>query len=236
MSTSGVCGDLTAAEASCFAMSRILAVAGHDLKQPIQVAMLCMEKAIEEGVTKEAAYRLRIALEAMTRLCSEFDDIARLSQMNAVLPSHDVVRMAEVLSRVERDWRMHAQLRSIDLNVCGSDHLVRTDPDMLHTILRNFVGNALKYSAAGGNVRVTCRAEGGNLSVDVEDNGCGIAPAILDRIFDAFERGDQARHSDGLGLGLLIVHQTAGLLHHRVSVRSVKNEGSRFSIEVPLHS
>ncbi|MCA1536693.1 HAMP domain-containing histidine kinase [Bradyrhizobium sp. NBAIM03] len=235
MPTSGICNDGTAVEASRLAMSRMMAVAGHDLKQPIQVAMLCMEKAVEEGVTKKAAHLLRTAVEAMGRLSSELNDIARLSQMHSVFPKRRVVRMTEVLSRIGREWRMHAHLRRINLTVCRSDHLVRTDPEMLYTILRNFLDNALKYSEAGGHIRVICRAAGDNLRVDVEDDGCGIAPGVLDRIFDAFERGDQSDHSDGLGLGLLIAHQTAGLLRHRISVRSVQDSGSRFSVEVPLH-
>jgi signal transduction histidine kinase len=212
-----------------------MAVAGHDLKQPIQVAMLCLERALDEGVTTEAARRLRFALDAMKRLDSELSDIARLSQASAFAPLRQVIRIADVLSRIEHDWRMHAQLRQIDLDICRSDLLVTTDPDMLHTILRNIVGNALKYSANGSQVRVVCEVRGDILDVSVEDDGCGIDPAIIDRIFDAFERGHQTTQSDGLGLGLLIVRQTADMLHHRVSVYSGTSGGSRFSVELPLH-
>lgn len=143
--------------------------------------------------------------------------------------------MAHVMARLERDWRFYAEACRIEMKLCRSDLLVETDPDMLHTILRNFVGNALKYAGPGGHVRVACRNEPGRLSVEVEDDGCGIAASRLEDIFAAFERGSQSGRSDGLGLGLAIVRQTADLLRHPVSVRSVENEGSVFSIELPLH-
>lgn len=218
------------------AMARIMAVAGHDLRQPLHVAMMSMARAVEEGVTAVGADRLRIALDAMKRLDSELQEIARLSQMGGALhPSREVVRMADVLARLERDWQFYAEACRIDLKFCRSDLRVETDPDMLHTILRNFIGNALKYAGPGGHVRVGCRPRSDRLIVEVEDDGCGIAAARLESIFTAFERGDQLGRSDGLGLGLAIVRQTADLLGHPVSVRSVENEGSVFSIELPLH-
>ena len=66
-------------------MSRILAVAGHDLKQPIGLAMLSIGRAVDEGVSVAAAHRLSIALDALKRLVGEMNDVARLSQMNAAL-------------------------------------------------------------------------------------------------------------------------------------------------------
>jgi signal transduction histidine kinase len=224
------------ANMSLLAMSRIMAVAGHDLKQPLHVAMLSMARAVEEGVPAAAAYRLRVALDAMMRLNSELSDIARLSQMDGALqPNHRVVRVADILSRVDRDWRFYAEACGTDLQVCSTDLLVETDPDMLHTIIRNFIGNALKYSGPGGHVRVNCRLQHDRLHIDVEDDGCGISASRFESIFNAFDRGDQADRTEGLGLGLTIVRQTADLLHHQVTVRSVENKGSIFSIELPRH-
>jgi signal transduction histidine kinase len=229
--------DATAPAAmSPLAMSRIMAVAGHDLKQPLHVAMLSMERAVDQGVPATAAYCLRVALDAMKRLNSELSDIARLSQIEGALQPHRrPVQVAEILSRVERDWRFYAEACGIDLQVCASDLLVETDPDMLHTIIRNFIGNALKYSGPGGHVRVGCREQPDRLSIDVEDDGCGISDARLESIFNAFERGDQNGRTDGLGLGLTIVRHTADLLRHLVTVRSVENRGSIFSVELPRY-
>jgi signal transduction histidine kinase len=197
--------------------------------------MLSIGRAVDEGVSAAAAYRLNIALDALKRLSGELSDIARLSQMNASLaPRRKAVQVSEVLARVERDWSFYAEVCGIDLEVGTSELFVQTDPDMLHSIIRNLVWNALKYCGRGGHVRVSGRLDRSQVRIEVEDNGCGIPTARLDGIFDAFERGDQAGRSDGLGLGLTIVRQTADLLRHPICVRSVENEGSVFSIELPL--
>lgn len=216
-------------------MARLMAVAGHDLKQPLQVALLSIIRAVGEGVAPPVASRLGVALDALRRLNTELEDIARLSQRDEALePQHKVVVLEEVMARVEREWRCYADICGTRLQVRLPRAFVETDPEMLATILRNLVGNAIKFSGPGGQVCVTSRLLGDRISIDVHDTGSGIPTAQLSRIFDAFERGEQACHTNGLGLGLLIVRQTAEMLGHPVSVRSIENEGSTFSVELPL--
>ncbi len=238
MSAAGSVDEVAAlAEASRQGMARLMAVAGHDLKQPLQVAMLSLVRAVGEGLPVEAARRLRIALDAMKRLGAELDDIARLSQReDALRPQPRAVLLDDVLAQVERDWRVYAEACGTRLEIRWPTVFVETDPVMLRTILRNLVGNAIKYSGPRGHVHIGWRLRGDTISVDVHDDGGGIPAANLARIFDAFERGDQQGRSEGLGLGLTIVRQTAELLRHPVSVRSVENEGSTFSVELPLLS
>jgi signal transduction histidine kinase len=224
-----------AAEQSRQAMARLMAVAGHDLKQPIQVATLSIALAIGESVPARVAKRLRIALDAMRRLNSELDDIARLSQQHiAALPRPRSVDLDEILAEVERDWRAYAGASGTALEIGLSGVRIETDPAMLRTILRNLVGNAIRHAGPRGRVSISCRRRGDRLRISVQDDGDGIPVAHLSRIFDAFERCGAPGHDDGLGLGLTIVRQTAELLHHPLSVRSVENEGSTFSIELPL--
>jgi len=223
------------AERSRQAMARLMAVAGHDLKQPIQVATLSIALAIGESIPARAAKRLMIALDAMRRLNSELDDIARLSQQHiATLPRPRSVDLDEILAEVERDWRVYADASGTALEIGPSGVRVETDPAMLRTILRNLVGNAIRHAGPRGQVSISCRRRGDRLRISVRDDGDGIPVAHLSRIFDAFGRCGVPGHDDGLGLGLTIVRQTAELLHHPLSVRSVENEGSTFSIELPL--
>lgn len=224
-----------AAEASRAAMSRLMAVAGHDLRQPIQVAMLSVARAISDGVSAPAARRLTLALDAMKRLVTELDDIARLSQRDESLrPDRRAVYLDDILSEVERDWRAYADACGTGLEIKSARAHVETDPTMLKTILRNLVGNAIRHSGPRGHVLVSCRRQADTLVIDVEDDGNGIPVTYLARIFDAFERCGAAGTDDGLGLGLTIVRQTAEMLGHPVSVRSVENEGSIFSVALPL--
>lgn len=212
-----------AAEASRQAMARLLAVAGHDLRQPIQVAMLSIDMAIGQKVPALTTERLTIALDAMRRLATELDDIARLSQYDyALRPQPQAVDLDDVLADVQRDWRVYADFCGTKLDIGRSSAQVETDPVMLKTILRNLIGNAIRQSGPHGRVRVASRRQGDRLNVDVQDNGGGIAVAHLARIFNAFERCGATGSDDGLGLGLTIVRQTARMLGHPISVRSLK--------------
>lgn len=225
----------SAAERSRQEMARLMAVAGHDLKQPIQVAMLSIAMAIGGKVPAPAARRLKVALEAMKRLNVELDDIARLSQYDgAMTPRPRPVHLGALLAEVGADWRGYADACGTVLNIGGHSGYVATDPRMLKTILRNLIGNAIRHAGPRGHVSVSCQRQADRIRIDVDDDGDGIPAAYLSRIFDAFERGSKAGSGDGLGLGLTIVRQTAELLRHPVSVRSVENEGSTFSIEVPF--
>ncbi len=224
-----------AAETARSSMARLLAVAGHDLRQPLQVALMSVARAVEDGVSPGAAKRLAFALDAMMRLGSELDDIARLSQRDVALrPQRRVLPIDDVLSDVERDWRVYAEARGTRLEIRSTRARIETDPAMLKCILRNLVGNAIRHGGRGGRVVVSCRRQDGLLVIDVADDGAGIPVAHLSRIFDAFERCGAADGEEGLGLGLTIVKQTAEMLGHPIAIRSIENEGTVFSIAVPL--
>jgi signal transduction histidine kinase len=100
---------------------------------------------------------------------------------------------------------------------------------LLSGILRNLVGNAIKYSEPKGRVLIGCRRSGRNVRIDVCDTGIGITSEQLSRIFEAFTRLDSKR-CDGLGIGLFIVRRAIEVLGHRIDVSSVASRGSRFSI------
>jgi signal transduction histidine kinase len=96
-------------------------------------------------------------------------------------------------------------------------------------MLRNLIRNAIEYTPPGGGVFVTSRRCGSELRIEVRDTGAGIRASALSMIFRAFQRADTSR-TDGLGLGLYIVKHAADLLGHRVDVRSVEGQGSRFTV------
>ncbi len=222
------------AEASRLAMSRLMAVAGHDLKQPLQVAVMSIVRAAGEPVQSRAAARLRIALDALTRLGSELDDLARSSLSEAGMqPVIRPVQVGSVMAAVERDWRVYAEECGVELRFRCPSITVDTDEAMLRTMLRNLVGNAVKFCSRGGRVVVGCRRRGGSVLLQIHDNGYGISASRLASIFDAFERGDWEGRGEGLGLGLHIVRQTANALGHPISVRSIDGEGSTFSVTLP---
>ncbi|AWN37142.1 sensor histidine kinase [Methylobacterium radiodurans] len=222
------------AEAARSAMARLLAVAGHDLKQPLQVALMAIERAVSDGVAPRAAARLGLASDALVRLGRELDDLARSSQSGDAPPRLDPVPLAPLLNAVVAEWQPYADAIGVRVQVRASALQVNSEAVMLMTILRNLVGNAVKYAGPGGRVLVGCRWRPDRVTIEVRDNGPGIAPERLSGIFDAFDRAGR-RDGAGLGLGLHIVRQTAQALTHPIEVRSRRGRGSVFSVTAPRH-
>src|SRR4029079_10659679 len=133
-----------------------------------------------------------------------------------------------------------AARRDIQLVVVPTRAFVATDPAFLRRILQNLLSNALRYGRAEGRpqrVLLGCRREGGQLRIEVKDNGPGIAADKQAIIFDEFVRlqpeDDGPRAERGLGLGLAIVERIARMLDLPVRLASAPGQGSTFSVGVP---
>ncbi len=124
-----------------------------------------------------------------------------------------------------------------DVSVDGHPVWVTGDPTRLEQVVTNLVSNALKFTPAGGTIRVWVGVEGGEALLRVSDSGVGMSPELLPRIFDLFVQGDQPpeRASGGLGIGLTLVRQLAELHGGRVEARSAgAGQGSVFTIRLPV--
>jgi signal transduction histidine kinase len=111
------------------------------------------------------------------------------------------------------------------------DAVAETDQDLISLVVQNLVGNAVKYSSAG-TVRVSAACAGGECCISVTDEGPGIAVEHLNRIFDAFGRGESYGQG-GVGLGLTIASQAAKLLGAELTVESKVGVGSTFRLVLP---
>ena len=226
-------GALDAANRSNEARARVMAVAGHDLRQPLQVAAMALERLRPKVEDEKGAKHLGLALDALSRLGNDLERLATAATSDAgfgpVLTSFPV---GAVLAQIAPTWRHHARAKGLRLRVVPSSATVRSDPAMLLTIVGNLVGNAIKYTERGGVV-VGCRRDGtGHAALTVADTGVGIDPAMRNAVFDPGRQLDPTR--DGLGLGLAIVRRTAAVLGHPVHVASEPGRGSRFSVVLPL--
>ncbi len=215
--------------------TRFLAQAGHDLLQPLAAARLA-SAALAEMQTEADGLRLsgqvERALASIEGLLKTILDISRLDA-GVVVPQISVVALAPLLAALAADFAPMAARRGLRFDVVACHGHVATDPLMLERILRNFIGNALRYTETG-RVLVGVRRRSGALRVDVVDTGPGIPADRHEAVFEEFHR-EHRRTPDGevaLGLGLSIVRRLAEVLGHPVTLTSVVGRGSRFSIEL----
>jgi signal transduction histidine kinase len=214
-------------------ISRLMAVAGHDLKQPLQVMVMAIDRVRSKLTDEKDRERLGYAIDAGLRMAEELDQLAETSllQTGVGAPQPTAFPIADVFDSIQHNWRLHAETKGLDLTIVPSALRVVSDPTMLRAIVGNLVGNAIKYTAHG-RVLVGCRRHGNAVSIDVLDSGAGIAHEQHATIFDAFHQIHPT--SEGLGLGLSIVRRTAEALGHTIAMKSDLARGSHFSVLVPL--
>ncbi len=218
------------------AKSRFLAVASHDLRQPLHALNLFVAQLRHEADPEERARlvgRTETAVRAMNELFDALLDLSRL-EAGVLEPQLSDFPIARLLERIETTFGEVAERKGLRLAVVASDAWVRSDFVLLERIVLNLVSNAVRYTSHGGAV-VGCRRRGDRLRVEVWDSGPGIPPEHQRHVFDEFYQiGREAGQRTGLGLGLSIVDRLGQLLGHPVELASRLGTGSRFSIAVPL--
>ncbi len=228
----------TEAERANKAKSRFLAAASHDLRQPLQALRLLNAALQEYLLTDDMAMNIlhdsERALEVMDRLLGSLLDISKVDS-GIINPDMRDFRLSDIFDDLQRDFLRITQEKNLDFSVVPSSAVVRTDRILLDSILRNFLGNAVRYTKRG-KLLLGCRKIGEVIRIEVWDTGMGIPDAELNNIFDEFYQiGTPDRDSSqGLGLGLAIVRAYARLMRCQIRVQSRLGKGSVFSIEVPL--
>ncbi|MBI6552753.1 MULTISPECIES: PAS domain-containing hybrid sensor histidine kinase/response regulator [Pseudomonas] len=225
------------AEQANLSKTKFLAAVSHDLLQPLNAARLFTGALLErrEPQANETLVRnVSNSLEDVENLLGTLVDISKL---DAGVIKADIAPFAlsELLDNLAVEFTQLARSEGLELHFVGCSALVRSDIQLLARILRNLLSNAIRYTYSG-RVVLGCRRQHQRLSIQVWDSGMGIAEDRLEEIFQEFKRGDvQRRDQDrGLGLGLAIVEKIAGILGHRITVKSWPGKGSMFAVDVPL--
>ena len=225
------------AVAATAAKSRFLAAASHDLRQPLH-ALSLFASALARRVGGDEPRRLVANMETtLSSLQDMFNALLDVSRLDAgiVVAEPRVFVIGDVLERVAAGFRAQAAAHGLEFRLVPSRLAVTSDPILIETVLRNLVGNALKFTAAGG-VLVGVRRRGQVAVLEIHDTGSGVPEEDRDRIFDEFERAKEAAHgqNDGIGLGLSIVRRLCNLLGHHISVASHPGGGTVFRVELPI--
>jgi signal transduction histidine kinase len=217
--------------------SDFAAAASHELRTPLTTIRGYAEM-LREGAPVDPG--TRDAVDAIVRQTAHLQrlvgNLLREAQLEHGDPETrpEPTSVAAVLDEVRNAFPGAAD--RIDLRVERDLPSLGMDPVALHEIVANLVDNALKYSTAGAPVVVDARIVGDSLTIRVSDEGTGISPGDLPRIFDRFTQLDQSstRAHGGVGLGLHLVRELTRRFGGEVAVDSVVDRGTTFTVTIPV--
>ena len=221
---------------------KMYSVIAHDLRSPmasIRMVLNLVVSAMSPDIVGPELYEL---LDKANRESEEVHDLldnllkwtkSQTGRLNVVLQDLD---LNDIIPGVVDIFEMIAQTKKIKLSFQGTDSplMVRADNDMLKTVVRNFMSNAIKFSPEESSIEITMKPEGDFAKISIRDHGVGIAADRIDTIFHKGETTYGTGGEEGSGLGLQLCQDFARKNGGDVMVESVEGQGSTFSVLVPL--
>jgi signal transduction histidine kinase/CheY-like chemotaxis protein len=215
---------------------QFLAMLGHELRNPLSAITMALELDTSTQRSKHGEI-VRRQVRHLTRLVDDLLDVARVTSGKVVLRREEVDLRA-LLQRCVNALRPSSgagttlcELRSHDPPVW-----VHADPVRLEQVITNLINNAMKYTTAGGVVEVSVAAEGDDAVLRVHDTGVGLAPDMIDRVFELFTQVEDTldRAKGGMGIGLTLVRSLVTLHGGTVQAQSAGlGQGSLFTVRLP---
>lgn len=177
-------------------------------------------------------------LRQMSRLVDDLLDAGRMLRSEPELQLLDTT-VQEFVDEAVRACSRSAVLRRHTLSIVSPAAAlpVRVDPVRMHQVLLNLVGNAIKYTPAGGRIDIRIRGDGARATIAISDNGIGFAPDRTESLFQMFQRDPRARalSGQGLGIGLAVARRLVELHGGTLTARSDGlDQGSTFVVALPL--
>ena len=210
----------------------------HDLRSPLASVqgLLTLAKLSDDKQELDQYHDLmRNRINRMDTFIRDIIDVIK----NSRLPVHNEdISLKELIDQVFTDLSQHPGMERIQLiNSIAGDLVVCTDLRRITTVMHNLLSNAIKYSdprKTHSFIKVTAKEKPGSMTMMIEDNGIGISPEHMEKIFQMFYRASE--HSSGAGLGLYIASETVRMLEGSIQVDSKHGEGTCFLITIPTKS
>lgn len=231
--------DIEAALRAVRSRQQLLGVVAHDLRTPLQVTLLQAEALLRLSERRtehrEIMERIRAQSQRINGLISDLLDVTRIE--SGALALHPIATRPADL--IDAAWQTHEQIaseasitlvREVELGLPAID----ADPPRLQQVLDNLIGNAIKFTPAGGRVTIDARARESEVEFWVSDTGIGISPEAQDHVFDRLWQAGGDRR--GVGLGLAIAKAIVEAHGGRIWTTSAGGSGSTFSFALPVRA
>ncbi len=221
---------------------KMYSVIAHDLRSPMASIRMVLNLVVASSSPETIGAELYELLDKANKESEDVHDLldnllkwtkSQTGRLNVVMQDLD---LNDIIPGVVDIFEMIAQTKQIKLNYTGSSVpvVVTADNDMLKTVVRNFMSNAIKFSPESSSIEITLTTESDNAKISVRDHGVGIAPERLNSIFNKGETTYGTDGEEGSGLGLQLCQDFASKIGGHCTVESVLGEGSTFSVFVPL--
>ena len=220
---------------------KMYSVIAHDLRSPMASIRMVLNLVVASTSPETVGPELFELLDKANRESEEVHDLldnllkwtkSQTGRLTVVLQDLD---LNDIIPGVVDIFEMIAATKKIHLSYTGSSVIVRADNDMLKTVVRNFMSNAVKFSPEGSTIEITVTTPDADFAkISVRDHGVGIAPDRLESIFHKGETTYGTGGEEGSGLGLQLCQDFARKNGGDVMVESTEGEGSTFSVFVPL--
>lgn len=214
-----------------------IANVSHELKTPLAViqnyATMLQSPDLPEDRRTEYAIAITDATRRLSALITNILKLNRLENQQ-IYPQWSFYelneQLCECLLYFEDAWEQKNLQIETELDELVT---IRGDEELLSLVWNNLFSNAVKFTGAGGTVKVRLTAEEGRAVVTVSDTGCGISPEAGRHIFEKFYQGDSSHATQGNGLGLALVKRVVDIMGGEISVDSVVGQGSTFTVRLP---
>jgi PAS domain S-box-containing protein len=222
--------------------NEFLAILAHELRNPLAplrngLHILKLRSDMDPTVSQTVSMMDR-QMTHLVRLVDDLLDVSRITRGKLELRQRKVL-LTEVLDSAVESARafIESHRHELSIDIHAQSLLVDGDPDRLAQVLSNLLLNAAKYTEIGGHITLSLSQENDEAVVAVQDNGVGIPPQALEKVFDMFSqiRSDEVRGAEGLGIGLSLVRTLVQM--HGGTVRAFSEgpgRGARFTVRLPL--
>jgi signal transduction histidine kinase len=206
----------------------------HDLKNPLNIIGISADMAAMPMATPESraasTVRIRKQVERISIMVNELLEFTQGAHTNVIMASIDYQRFVEQLIE---EIRPEVALKSVSIEYVNPPPAInlRIDPQRLSRVFHNLTGNAADAMNGGGKIKLSFSQNGKEVVTDIQDTGKGIAPEILDRLFQAFATYGKA---NGTGLGLSICKKIVQDHHGKIYARNAKDGGAVFGFTLPI--
>jgi signal transduction histidine kinase len=210
------------------------AAVSHELRTPLARLLSLLDTAKLPGVNVEEL--IEEACAEVVEMTQLVDDILFLSELEqgrevVALGFTELEPYVSEIFEATRERALRAEL-ALEQDV-PAGIVVPMRPRMLLVLLGNLLDNALRYAGRGATFRVSARLEGGSVVLEVSDDGAGVDPADVPRLFERFFRSDRSRTTRGTGLGLAIVKHIVTAADGTAEVSGAPGQGTRFRFVLP---